>query len=147
MSKWTESRNTRENFKDASLLTSLFLLPLFLRRARWGVLLTGTVVCIQQMWAETHPRRDALILCVFVKASSPSSSMPRSAAAAGQRCVSQGHDAGSVLLTGPASGRWTHTQTHTHGFILARLTRRNYAKSKMMLCEMNNQAKLKQYSV
>lgn len=111
MSRWTDSRNTRENFNDASLLPSLFLPPLFLRRARWGVRLTGTVVCIQQMWAETHPRRDALILCAFVKASSPSSSMPCSAAAAGQWCVSQGHDAGSVLLTGPASGRWTHTHT------------------------------------
>lgn len=67
-SRWTESRNTRENFNDASRHPSLFLPLLFLRRVRWGVLLTGTVVCIQQMWDETHPRRDALILCVFVNA-------------------------------------------------------------------------------
>lgn len=111
-SRWTASRNARENFNDASRRPSLFLPPLCLRRACQGVLLTGPVVCVQQMWDETHPGKDPLILCALVKASSPSSSLPRSAAAAGRRCVSQGHDAGSVLLIGPASGRWTHTHTH-----------------------------------
>lgn len=120
-SRWTESRNTRENFHDASRHPSLFLPPLFLRWARRGVLLTGTVVCIQQMWDETHPRRDGLILCAFVKAVFfPLFLLPRSVATAGRRRVSQGHDAGSVLLTGPASGRWTHTHSHMLYFIRTR---------------------------
>lgn len=85
----------------------------------------------------THPRRDTLILCAFVKVSSPSSSVFDSAAAAGRRCVSQGHDAGSVLLTGPASGRWTHMT----GFILARLPLPQLCHNDVMWNEQPSQTK------
>lgn len=75
--------------------------------------LTHAAICIQETWAETQPKKEVtlLILCAFVKVFSSPSLHPvilSSLAAAGQRCVSQGHDAGSVLLTGPASGTDTH---------------------------------------
>lgn len=122
-------------FNDASWLClppfssrlPLFLPPLSFVWPTERCILTGTVVCIQQTWDETHPRGEGwlCVLCnALVKVSlSLHLSIPpsfSSFAAAGQRCISQGHDAGSVLLTGPASGRWTHSLTHTYtqSFIL-----------------------------
>lgn len=64
-------------------------------------ILTGNVVSSHQLCDESRLslRRHRLRLTLHP-------SFLSSVAAAGQRCISQGHDAGSVLLTGPASGRW-----------------------------------------